>query len=1131
MQTAAALANDADFKLELAQIASRVAMRTLAQKQEATVAWTYNISHVKRNISAITLALREVAQVMPDVIDANSNVARFAAEAWEQLAALVSGFEAKSSLLASSALFDLAGYEANAICLARRASNIWESDESTSLDLAALFMQRKYVKLHEIAVDIGREPSEDELDRMSIEEMSHRTLLAMLTQGLVSTSRYFLNGSVEALEEGSTYLESASEGFASLGFAAASTLTKSIVLNLPVMEHRSTWKRLNEFGVGNARWSRYLRVLGRGLGDDLLNGVSVSELWPSQIRAIERGLLTSQESFIIRMPTSAGKTRVAEMAIVHTLAMDSSARCVYIAPYRALASEVDAGFESMFADLGYSSSKVTGTFEHDSLSELEVAQDQILVLTPEKLDLLLRFQPEVLSQLKLIVIDEGHIVGDRSRGPKFELLITRLRKLIPSARFLFMSAVVPLQTLNQLAEWLGGSEDSVAVTGWRPSIQRFARLEWINGRGTLRYSRADVETGGINFIPNIVRQQEFEYVSPDTGRRRRPKFPDSKGQVAAELAFLYVQQGPVLIYCANTQWAESVAKELMERVTLAELTNEPVPEAFRVRQNRSASVAEDWLGADNKIVKMFNRGIGFHHGRLPEAIRESVEYDVRRRNINVLVATSTLAQGVNLPFRTVIFHSPSRFDEDQDELQRISARDYWNIAGRAGRAGHETEGLVIHIVASRQDAQNYSYFENQRTQVEPLESALLKILRDLVDGRISSPETAAKLDSDLLALLVEENESILDLQVLDESLGSTLFSIQALRENIPTEPLISLIHQAITGIAERVPDVALRRIYASTGLSSNSCEIIRSHVEENSDALRLILSGAENSPSVILDLMVEGVLGLIEMTTTAPDVGGVRNVLDLWLSGSGVANISGELGVDATDLSRFIDDMFAYRLPWGLSGYLRIAEHLLQVESEDSAAVELPSLIKYGVPSREAAWTMTAGVVPRRAAIDLANRYKEQDQDTSPQGFRRWLSQLEIELLSETFEITGASLESTARAVYRSGTNEYLKRLDENLDIFPLDLTVRPSQRAIDVGEIASLRIDDEVELKRDYDSLVNRNSVLCLKQGAQIGYISWSAAQAIAPELDVGVSIVGIVTSIENSNRGAKLGIRILRL
>ncbi len=1111
-----ALASNSGLQRDLAQIAAQSALATLAPQEIERINWSFSLTRANRQVSAITLALQELAGRSPADIPNHQQEARFAAQAWERLAALTEGRHRGAALLTAAVNYDLAGYQANAICLARRADDSLVVDSFEPLRLVGLFLQRRYLMLAASVVKQVRvEPAADELDDMSIEQIAERAAMAMMADGLIIATDYFLRGSREALASAAERLRIAAEAFGSLGNGPVFSLTRAMQRGLGVVAARSTWAQLENAAPRNLRWQRYLRVLARGVGNDLLASPSISELWPSQIATLEQGLLSSDEGFAVRMPTSSGKTRVAEMVMVYSLAENPSSRCIYVAPYRALASEVKAGFENLFSDLGYATSTVPGTYEQDSLAQALVSSDQLLVLTPEKLDLLLRLQPEVLTEVRVVVVDEGHVVSDITRGPKVELLLTRLRRLVPEARFLFMSAVVPRKTLEQVSEWLGGSSDAVAVTGWRPSIQRFAMLRWINGRGTLQYSSQDVEAGGLDFVPNLVQRREFSYVNADTGRRRRPKFPDSKGQVAAELAYKYAPQGPVLIFCATTQWAESVARELMDRVRLGEYTDETVPRSFRERPTRSAAIAAEWLGDDHDVVQMLRRGIAFHHGRLPEAVREAIEYDVRNRAVEILVATSTLAQGVNLPFRTVIIHSARRYDEGLGQTSRLAARDYWNIAGRAGRAGQETEGTVIHIVQSQQDEQDFRFYEAHRGRVEPLESALFQILRDLIAERISSSEAAQKLDSDLLALLVEENDAILDTAVLDDTLASTFFAIQAADESVSTRPLMALMHRTVESIVTRVPDSSRRRIYAATGLSSQSCESIRSHVLENQLRVESILREAQSDRASMLELLIDGVVGLREMESSAPDVGGVVTPLWLWLDGMNVAEISGVLEQDSAHVTRFIEEMYAYRLPWGLAAYTRIAAHVLGIEDPNVTVENIPSMVKYGVPTPEASWAMTAGVAPRWAAIRLATRYISEVEEISPASFRRWIGQLDPDVLENEFGFTGVGLETTARAVFKSGINPYLVALDSDRDIFPMEAVVRPQRRAVDRGVVARLAVGDSLRIVRDYESTINRNAVVLYRNDDAVGYLPWTAAQAVAVEVDTGLLLQGLVTEI----------------
>jgi replicative superfamily II helicase len=203
------------------------------------------------------------------------------------------------------------------------------------------------------------------------------------------------------------------------------------------------------------------------------------------------------------------------------------------------------------------------------------------------------------------------------------------------------------------------------------------------------------------FLPGIVEERRFEFVNPTTNRLNTERFPISKGDVAAETAVRLASRGPVLIFTTQTDWAESIGRAIEKRLRLAGAAEEEIPREFAQAAQAgplpSEAAALEWLGADHVVTRLLHWGVGIHHGKLPDAVRLSIETDFRSRRLAAIVATTTLAQGVNLPVSTTIIHSVWRADEN-GERTRIKAREYWNIAGRTGRAGEETEGTLIHIV-------------------------------------------------------------------------------------------------------------------------------------------------------------------------------------------------------------------------------------------------------------------------------------------------------------------------------------------------------------------------------------------------------------------------------------------------
>ena len=159
-------------------------------------------------------------------------------------------------------------------------------------------------------------------------------------------------------------------------------------------------------------------------------------------------------------------------------------------------------------------------------------------------------------------------------------------------------------------------------------------------------------------------------------------------------------------------------------------TDADIPTAFKIAKDRPAraaiEVASLWLGEESSLTALLTEGIGVHHAGLPDAVRKAVEADCRAGSLPVIVATTTLAQGVNLPVKTVIIHSTVRHVEDDGDgssrREDINPRELWNIIGRAGRATRETEGHVV--IAATNDGQARKYGRLLRRDIPPIRGQL-----------------------------------------------------------------------------------------------------------------------------------------------------------------------------------------------------------------------------------------------------------------------------------------------------------------------------------------------------------------------------------------------------------------------
>jgi helicase len=1113
------------------------------------------IGRLNRHVVLLNRWIRRAARI--GVLDERTlDESRLLAILAEQLGEVDQPNRSTLRMLAAVA-WELAGYQANAATLARVSAPLLPENERWTLrELTSAFLQRRFLRLRVTSAWLtSNRPNPARMPNLP--EVTHDLLVSggtsLAGEALSGAAEFMMRGSRERLAQADEDLQIARDAMLEVGASAEANLLDGLLSLLPRLESSSIWVQLGSALPGNRLWVRYLQILGRGIpGSGALDSRSISELWPSQMEALEQGLLNGQPATVVRMPTSAGKTRVAEMTIVHTLAQRRGSRCLYVAPFNALADEVENSFSRVFGALGIGVTTLVGAYDTGDIDHDLSVEDELLVLTPEKLDQLLRQAPELLDTVSLVVLDEGHLVGEVGRGPKYELVMTRLRRRLPDVNFLVLSAVVPDSTLRDFSQWLGSADSSAISSSWRPTVLRLGRLDWDGTIGNLIYpdelsrSQPDDEMladGGLFAdsphrlqrpatppsglrIGQVVETRTLEHRSPETGRIRRPKFPtsDNRAEVCSALTWQIIDDGPLLVFCMMPQSALAVGRALMRRVELAELRGEQIPRSFSIRESRSLVVAQEWLGDDHDVTNGLRRGIGVHYADLPGPVRSAIEYDLRERNISLLAATSTLAQGVNLPVRTVIVHSTRRYDQDLQLQVRMPARDFWNIAGRVGRAGAETEGSVVFLNMKPADASDFDHFRRSRgTNVEPVTSALLERLRQLVQGRISEVDLARKLDPEVLALLVEEQPLAISEAGVRELLQGSLFAVQGTRD--PVDRLYRVMSQTATTIASRVVDDSKRALYSSTGLAARSCVTIQEHIDVNANSLRIlfesVLRGRVDPESTddlypLLDLILTGLSQVDEMEAPSGYAGSHTDLLRGWLLGTPVSDLADETDTDPVRLSSFIEDFFGYKLPWGIAGYTKIALQSLGITNTNDELTALPSMVRFGVPTPVAAWAMGLGIPSRSVASRLALWFGEGDFPfTKPRDFRRWLHRLDPEVLASRLEVSGYALEQTAAVVMKAQKNELLGLYYDGGELFPLIADATTFRRFRGRPDAQTFGTNSAAYLQRDYDSGFSPEALLVGHGGTPIARLPQDYAQILSPLVDIGYSFTVVVDEV----------------
>jgi hypothetical protein len=451
-----------------------------------------------------------------------------------------------------------------------------------------------------------------------------------------------------------------------------------------------------------------------------------TQVWPSQQRGIDR--LVKGDSFVLCTPTGSGKTTVAEIAILQRLFSsadrnalpDSAPLVMYLVPKRALAAEVEAKLLRTIAPLSGERIVITGLYGGIDWGPTDAwltATDRtVLICTYEKAEALIRFLgPLFLGRLSLVVLDEAHLVqfdgneeallNAESRSLRLESLIARLLAFIPSeqSQVIALSAVAAGME-STLAKWVTGDDKATpARTLYRSTRQLIGRLQCKAGRGfDIRYDLLDRASlrfdetgeGGTPFIPGpfppYPAAPGFEAAGPE--KKLRPYLfwaamhlvaPPKSARRHAVLISIPQKIGGYaedLLNLIDDDWSDS---------DLPQVFQPPADADKNEKWLRCLDACEDYFGKTSREYRLLEKGIVAHHGKMPGLMARLLIQLVNEGVVHLILATSTLSEGVNLPFEVVLLPTLRR------NKDMISPREFANLAGRAGRPGFGTEGKCL----------------------------------------------------------------------------------------------------------------------------------------------------------------------------------------------------------------------------------------------------------------------------------------------------------------------------------------------------------------------------------------------------------------------------------------------------
>jgi POLQ-like helicase len=429
--------------------------------------------------------------------------------------------------------------------------------------------------------------------------------------------------------------------------------------------------------------------------EDALNKEGfLQELWPSQQLLGEKGVYDGA-SAIVQMPTSAGKTRATELVIRSAFIADRTSLAVIVVPFRALCHEISDALKEAFRGERVFVDELTDVlqpdFDFDLLFSEEfefIEKKNVLVVTPEKLLYVLRHTPELADSIGLIIYDEGHQFDSGTRGVTYELLLTSLKRRIPQdAQTVLISAVI--SNAEAIGSWLLGENPTIATgLNLSPMQRRVAFTGWSKKLDQLHFMEEDALETEDFFVPRLVSQQTLKKRGKEKKARLFPENGDSNS-IALYLGLKLIRQGSVAIFCGRKDTVAGICAEIVEAYDRNLSHPKPVEFSNPEEIAKLASLYSANLTAEASASQAAALGVLSHSGNTPNGIRLAAEYAMKEGDAKLIVCTSTLAQGVNLPIRYLIVTTVYQGGE------RIKVRDFHNLIGRAGRAGMHVEGTIL----------------------------------------------------------------------------------------------------------------------------------------------------------------------------------------------------------------------------------------------------------------------------------------------------------------------------------------------------------------------------------------------------------------------------------------------------
>lgn len=714
-------------------------------------------------------------------------------------------------------------------------------------------------------------------------------------------------------------------------------------------------------------------------------------LYPQKESILEGQLLNpAHRAIVVNLPTSSGKTLIAEYRILQALNQfrNQGGWVAYVVPTKALVNQIYNQLKRDLGNIGLSVEKASGAIELDGFEQHLIEENgnqtsfDVLVTTYEKMNLLVRQGLGTTEERSLVltVVDEAHNIEEKQRGLNLEFLLSTIKNDCQEANFLLMTP--DISNSNEIVNWLAperGQVINLELDWWQPNERVIGAIQVEGQRReydyvlrTLHTEKGTYEIGDTIPLINLVNADE-------TASQARV----SKVKVAKTVAANFLNlASPIIVLASDPNETYSIAETLFEKSGDNFCHDDDVDLLIKLVQSE--------LGNDFPLAKFLSRRIGVHSSALPDEIRYLVEDLMSNEKLQALVATTTIAQGINFPVSAVIMGSYNYKSKAGSDAMPV--RDFWNLAGRVGRAGQESMGWVGIAVRDKDD------FSRVTQYVKKASDELLSQLIDVITNAMENPDVDFGRwlyhDDRWSALLQYVSHLRRQSNALDSFLAQLEQKLQGTfgYRQLPPEKKAFLRNQ-IRRYAESISVTDAERS-DKTGFSTVSVNQMMSRLRGaglvNNDWNKNQLFSEQNqSMQKLVGIMLNTyeIRKSIETLSTSErplDQSSIARLIIDWVNGQSVSRIASrfypdeELNNAIQKTTQALYKVVAHSATWGLAALQSLPtsgvdwESLSEIDRKRMA--NLPAYLHYGVNTDEGV-LMRKNNIPRSIANRLGQLY------------------------------------------------------------------------------------------------------------------------------------------------------------